>query len=87
AGCFLVLSPPAGLSALLTFIMVLFISKRVSAGSLAAAAVLPCMVWFTTQSPQITVSAVIMAVFIFIRHADNIKRLIFGSEPVFREKQ
>lgn len=87
AGCFLVLSPPACLSALLTFIMVLFISKRVSAGSLTAAAVLPCMVWFTTQSPQITVSAVIMAVFIFIRHADNIKRIIFGSEPVFREKQ
>jgi glycerol-3-phosphate acyltransferase PlsY len=87
AGCFLVLSPPACLGALLTFIMVLFISKRVSAGSLAAAAVLPCMVWFTTQSLQITVSAVIMAVFIFIRHADNIKRLIFGNEPVFREKQ
>ena len=87
AGCFLVLSPPACLSALLTFLMVVFISRRVSAGSLAAAVVLPCMVWFTTQSPPITVSAFIMAVFIFIRHTDNIKRLIFGNEPVFREKQ
>lgn len=87
AGCFLVLSPLACLSALLAFIIMLLISKRVSACSLAAAAVLPWMVWFTTQSLQITVSAVIMAGFIFIRHADNIKRLLSGTEPKFREKQ
>ncbi len=87
AGCFVVLSPLACLSALLTFIVVLFSSQRVSAGSLAAAAVLPCVAWFSTHSLQITASAVIMAVFIFIRHTDNIKRLISGTEPKFREKQ
>ncbi len=87
AGCFVVLSPLACLSALLTFIVVLISSKRVSAGSLAAAAVLPCVAWFTTDSPHITVSAVIMAVFIFMRHRDNIKRLVSGTEPKFRDKQ
>ena len=86
AGCFVVLSPLACLSALLTFIAVLFSSKRVSAGSLAAAAILPCAAWFSTDSLQITVSAVIMAVFIFMRHRDNIKRLVSGTEPKFREK-
>ena len=86
AGCFLVLSPPACLSALLTFLIFLFLSKRVSVGSMAAAAVLPCMVWFTTQSLPITISAIFMAVFIFLRHAANIRRLISGTEPIFREK-
>ncbi|CAB1058795.1 Acyl-phosphate:glycerol-3-phosphate O-acyltransferase PlsY (EC [Olavius sp. associated proteobacterium Delta 1] len=85
AGCFTVLSPLACLSALLTFIVVLFSSKRVSAGSLAAAAVLPWVAWFTTDSPHITVSAAIMAVFIFMRHRDNIKRLVSATEPKFRD--
>jgi len=87
AGCFVVLSPLACLSALLTFSVVLFISKRVSAGSLAAAAVLPGVAWFSTDSLSITVSAVIMTVFIFMRHRDNIKRMISGTEPKFRDKQ
>ena len=87
AGCFVVLSPLACLSALLTFIVVLFSSKRVSVGSLAAAAVLPWVAWYSTDSLHITVSAAIMAVFIFMRHTENIKRLISGTEPRFRNKQ
>ena len=87
AGCFVVLSPLAGLSALLAFIVGLSVSKRVSAGSLTAAAVLPWAAWFSTGSLDITLSAVIMAVFIGLRHRDNIKRLISGTEPKFREKQ
>jgi glycerol-3-phosphate acyltransferase PlsY len=87
AGCVVVLSPLACLSALLTFIVVLFSSKRVSAGSLAAAAVLPWGAWYSTDSFPITVSAAIMAVFIFMRHTENIKRLISGTEPRFRDKQ
>jgi glycerol-3-phosphate acyltransferase PlsY len=86
AGCFVVLAPLACLSALLTFIVGVFSSKRVSAGSLAAAAVLPWMAWFSTGSLHITASAVVMAAFIFVRHRDNIKRLISGTEPKFKEK-
>jgi glycerol-3-phosphate acyltransferase PlsY len=87
AGCFVVLSPLACLSALLTFIVVLFSSKRVSAGSLAAAAVLPGVVWFFTDALPVTVSAVIMTVFIFVRHRDNIKRMISGTEPKFIDQR
>jgi len=86
AGCFVVLSPLACLSALLAFIVVLYSWKRVSTGSLAAAAVLPGVVWFSTDSLPVTVSAGIMTVFIFVRHRDNIKRLISGTEPKFRDK-
>lgn len=87
AGCFVVLSPLACLGALMTFVVVLLWSKRVSAGSLAAAAVLPGAVWFTTHFFWISVSAVIMTIFILIRHSDNIKRLIDGTEPKFKERQ
>ena len=86
AGCFVVLSPLACLSALLAFIVGVFSSKRVSAGSLAAAAVLPWVTWFSSGSLYVTASGVIMAVFIFVRHRDNIKRLIAGTEPKFKAK-
>jgi glycerol-3-phosphate acyltransferase PlsY len=87
AGCFVVLAPLACLAALSTFILLLFFSRRVSAGSLAAALVLPVTGWYSTHSWQITTAAALMSIFIFIRHRDNIIRLIAGTEPKFKEKQ
>jgi glycerol-3-phosphate acyltransferase PlsY len=86
AGCFVVLDPLACLAALLAFIIFLFLMRRVSIGSLAAAAVLPFAVWFDTHFVQITAGAVIMSVFIFIRHTANIKRLISGTEPKITDR-
>jgi len=86
AGCFAVLSPPACLGAMLIFILMLFSSKRVSAASLSAAVVLPWAAWFSSGTAAITVCAILMAVFIFLRHTANIKRLLSGTEPRFRQK-
>jgi glycerol-3-phosphate acyltransferase PlsY len=87
AGCFIVLSPPAGLIAVSAFIICLFVSRRVSVGSLAAAAVLPVAVWLTAHSFALTVCAVITGLLIILRHSDNIKRLRSGVEPEFRERK
>ncbi len=86
AGCFIVLAPLACLASLAAFIVLLLWSHRVSAGSLAAAAVLPVAVWFSTNSWEIMAGAVIMSAFIFIRHRDNIKRLAAGTEPRFGDR-
>jgi glycerol-3-phosphate acyltransferase PlsY len=86
AGCFVVLVPVACLAALLAFIVLSFLTRRVSPGSLAAAVVLPVAVWFSVQAVLITVGAAIMSIFIFIRHADNIKRLISGTEPKLTDR-
>ena len=80
-GCFAVISPLAFVVAILVFIMIICWFDRVSAASLAAAATLPTAVWKTTGSGVITGCAAIIALFIFFRHADNIKRLIAGTEP------
>jgi len=87
AGCFAVLAPLACLAALSAFIFILLLSRRVSAGSLAAAVVLPITGWYSTHSWEITTGAAIMSVFIFIRHRDNIKRLLSGTEPLYKDKQ
>jgi len=82
AGCFIIISPIACLVAMLTFILFIFLSRRVSAGSLSGAAVLPVAVWATSHSIPLTACALITIIFIFFRHTDNIKRLLSGTEPV-----
>ena len=84
AGCFIVLAPLACLCALAVFVVSVFASRRVSAGSLAGSLALPIAAWLFTHSWEVTACAAIMTVFIFIRHSENIKRLLSGTEPAFR---
>lgn len=86
AGCFLVISPMSVLASLIAFLLILGWSGRVSAGSLSAAAVLPAAVWWSLRSPVYCGCAVLMAVLIVLRHRDNIRRLLTGSEPAFNRK-
>lgn len=81
AGCFAVISPLALVVVVLVFIMFVCWANRVSAASLAAAAVLPVAVWKTGESTVLTGCAVIISLWIYIRHIDNIKRLLAGTEP------
>jgi glycerol-3-phosphate acyltransferase PlsY len=87
AGCFAVVSPAAVLAAVVVFIAMLSMARRVSVGSLSAAAVLPLAVWIAADSAIMTATAAIVALFIFIRHRDNVKRLLAGKEPEFRLKK
>jgi len=87
AGCFLVISPMSVLAALIAFLLVLGWSGRVSAGSLSAATVLPAAVWWRLGSPVYCGCAALMAVMIVLRHWENIRRLLNGSEPAVNGKK
>ena len=84
AGCFAVLSLTAVSVALGLFAVMLLVSRRVSVGSLCAAAALPVSIWISTGSPVLTIAATIIALLIFGRHHANIKRLLAGDEPTFK---
>ena len=81
AGAFLVISPVAVLVALLVFILGVCWFNRVSVASLVAAAMLPVGIWEATGSGVFTGSATLVAAAIFIRHKDNLLRLLNGTEP------
>jgi len=81
AGCFLVISPLSFLAAVMLFAIVIIFYRRVSAGSLAASALIPVAVWVFTRSVSYTYCAAVLAVFIFLRHRENIRRLLSGAEP------
>jgi glycerol-3-phosphate acyltransferase PlsY len=83
AGCFLVISPIVFLVGVMVYVLVLCWRGYSSTGSLSAAAILPVAVWVSTNSVPLTGCALIMAAIIFVRHADNIRRLLKGTENSF----
>jgi glycerol-3-phosphate acyltransferase PlsY len=83
AGGFGALAPAALAACLGIFLAVFLISRRVSAASLGATAALPGAVLLATHSAPTTAAALAAAVFIFLRHAENIRRLRAGTEPRF----
>lgn len=86
AGCFAVISPPALAVSLTAFLLIAGISKRVSAGSLAAAALLPVAVFWINGSLIFSGCALIIALMVILRHRDNIRRLLDGTETEIRLK-
>ena len=80
-GATLAISPPAMIGVLLAFGVGLGLSRRVSVGSLTAAATLPGWVLWGTASWALSIGALIIAVGIAVRHWENIERLVAGREP------
>ncbi|PIP40417.1 MAG: acyl-phosphate glycerol 3-phosphate acyltransferase, partial [Desulfobacterales bacterium CG23_combo_of_CG06-09_8_20_14_all_51_8] len=63
------------------FLAVAGVSRRVSAGSLAAAALLPVAVFWINGSLILSGCALVISMMIIFRHRDNISRLLAGTEP------
>jgi glycerol-3-phosphate acyltransferase PlsY len=81
AGCALLFSVPGFLVSLVVFAAAVGISRRASVGSLAAAATLPAALFAWRAAPEFQVAGLIMGIFIWYRHKENLKRLANGSEP------
>jgi len=80
AGCLIIISPFVFFICLLVYLAILCSSGYSSAGSLSAAAVMAGTIWPVTHSLPMTVCALVMAVLVFVRHRDNIRRLLDGTE-------
>lgn len=83
-GAFLRLSPGSVLVAFIIFIVVLFIGRRISLGSIVTAAFFPVVVsFFLPRNPAVLALIAATAVLIIVRHHQNIRRLLAGQEPRF----
>ena len=79
-GVFLVIDPVATLFAILIFAVVFFLTRAVSAGSLLAALALPAMLALRHHTWIAVALAVALALVIWWRHRDNLRRLRSGTE-------
>ncbi len=83
-GVFLALSPVAVGIALMVFALLMLIWRYVSLGSIVAAAVMPIGVWLRGGSRVMVAVTTLIAVIVIIRHIENIKRLVAGTENRFK---
>lgn len=81
-GVMIAIAWPAGLAAGATWILMALIFRLSSLAALTAAALAPLYVFLLNQTPEAKLwLAAFMAVLIFIRHHENIRRLLNGEEP------
>jgi len=71
---------PAGLFACLTWLGAAFFFRFSSLSALIAASAAP-FIMFSMGKPAYAFATLAMTIIIFIRHKDNIKRLLAGDEP------
>lgn len=88
AGAFAALAPRAMLICLALFAIVFLVTRYVSLGSIVAAAAFPFFMWRLSPADLRTASIFLVVaasgLLIIVRHKDNIRRLLAGTENRFR---
>ena len=83
-GLLIGLNPLAAISSITVFVIVFFVSKYVSLGSILASMAFPLVVFFVLQDKDVNSSLEIFSIFVpiltLITHQENIERLIRGEE-------
>ncbi|MCA0920085.1 glycerol-3-phosphate 1-O-acyltransferase PlsY [Pseudooceanicola nanhaiensis] len=85
-GLLLALYWPAGLMACATWLAVALVLRISSLSALVAALLGPLWVWLL-GAPQMIVLVAALGVLIFIRHHQNIARILAGTEPKIGKKR
>ena len=83
-GVFLALAPVAVALVIALFACLMLLWRYVSLGSIAAAAAMPLAVYFLGGSGTVTAVTTVIAAVVIIRHIENIKRLLAGTESKFK---
>lgn len=96
-GVMLAISWPTGIAVALTWLVIAIVFRMSSLAALVAAALSPLYLYYLSQTPfgesvfygdlQRIELSVFMAVLIFIRHHENIRRLLKGTEPKIGKKK
>ncbi len=83
-GVMVVISPLSTLICALIFVVVAYVSKYVSLGSMYAAVSMPLFLGLLTHTIEYVVLALAIAAFIVFKHRANIKRIKAGTENTIR---
>ncbi len=83
-GTLLALDWQAGITIVLTWAVVTWVSRYVSLGSIVAMALAPLIMWFLNAPAAYIAYALIAAVYVIYLHRENIKRLRNGNENKVR---
>ena len=87
-GAFAALAPRAIVVAVVLFVIVVALTRYISLGSIVAAAAFPLLVWWLNPAQRASGPILLLisasSLLIIVRHKDNIRRLLAGSENRWR---
>jgi len=83
-GVYLALAPLAVVGALAVFVILVFIWRYISLGSIIAAAIMPLIIFFRPHSSQLLIATALISATVIIKHHENISRLLAGTESKFK---
>ncbi len=86
AGVFLAINPLVILISFIIFVIVFLIWKYVSLGSLVGTGVIPFSFFLFKTPTEYILLSLLIACGVFIKHKDNIKRLLAGTESKVGKK-
>ncbi len=81
------LSLMSGLLVALTWLAMSFAYKISSLAALIAFVAAPLYLWLTTGSAAYTIAMSVISMFLFLRHKENIQRIIAGAESKIGDKK
>jgi len=85
-GVLIAANPLAGIGCCAVWAVMAKLAKMSSAAALSAFLAAPLLFWAITGSQDLILLAAIVAALVFIRHHENIRRLLAGSEPKIGQK-
>lgn len=86
AGIVLYISPTIFIILVAIFILTIILTKYVSLGSIIVASILPLLAFILNESGSVVLMCLFLAVLVIVRHHENIRKLINGTEAKFTEK-
>lgn len=87
AGVFSVLAPIAAAAAAGVFLTIVWLTRLVSLGSVAATVTLPPVAMISGAPPQVLAAAIGTGALILFRHRANLRRLVRGAERRMGERE
>ena len=85
-GILIAISWPVGLSACLTWSVMALIFRISSLSALVALAASPVVAWYLSTD-QVMEFSIFLAVLVWVRHHENIRRILKGTEPRIGKKK
>lgn len=79
-------SPLAFLIAAVTAVVTIYVTRYVSLGSLLLVTILPIVMYLLDKPASFVWTSLILAIFAYIRHYDNIRNLLSGKERKLGDK-
>ncbi len=86
AGGVLVLMPVSCLIGALVWLITFYATRYVSLGSILAAVAVPAASWIRGNPLPLNIAVTVIGLFVIVRHRENIKRLLNGTESKFAKK-